>query len=82
MRFMANVFDHGHVLGAEAGSQAGQVVVEDDIEDPMQAIFDVPMTADGAGEETCVEACRRKEVARSPGFAIPLDFGLDHGDGD
>jgi hypothetical protein len=26
------VFDHGHVLRPEAGTQAGEVVVEDDVE--------------------------------------------------
>ena len=40
----------GHVVGTVSGSQAGEVVVEDDVEHPMEAIFDVPVGAHGAGE--------------------------------
>src|SRR4051794_13100193 len=33
-----HVSEDGHVLGAMAGAQAGEVVVEDDVHDPMQAV--------------------------------------------
>jgi hypothetical protein len=36
------VSEDGHVLGAMAGVQAGEVVVEDHVHDPMQAVFDIP----------------------------------------
>jgi len=45
-----HVSDDRHVFGAEAGAQSGQIVMEDDVEHPMEAIFDAPVSAHGAGE--------------------------------
>jgi len=41
------VSDDGHVLGAVAFPQAGLVVVEVDVENPMEAVLDAPMGAHG-----------------------------------
>lgn len=35
-----DMFDEGHVVGSGGGSQSGEVVVEDDVEHPMQPIGD------------------------------------------
>ncbi len=43
-----HVFDDGHVFGSVAGSEAGEIVVEDDIQDPVQSVLDVPVAAHGA----------------------------------
>lgn len=42
--------DHSHIGGSVFGSQAHEVVVEDDVEDPVEAVFDAPVGADGSGE--------------------------------
>ena len=39
-----HVFDDGDVLRAASGSEACRVVVEDDIEYPVQPILDAPVT--------------------------------------
>ena len=46
----SHVFDDRHVFGSDAGAQPGKIVVEDDVENPMEAIFDAPVGAHGAGE--------------------------------
>ena len=43
------VSDDGRVLRSVALSQARLVVVEVDVEDPMEAVFDAPMVAHGLG---------------------------------
>ncbi len=45
-----HVFDDGHVFGSEAGAEPGEIVVKDDVEHPVEAIFHVPVCAHGAGE--------------------------------
>ena len=37
-----HMFDKRHVLWAVSRSQASEVVVEDDVQDPMQAALDAP----------------------------------------
>lgn len=65
-----------------AGSQPHQVVVEDDVKHPVQAVLDAPVGAHGAGEEGRVERQRRQEEAPcGGGLACSLDLRLDHGDG-
>ena len=44
------MFDGGHVCRPIVGSQAHQVVMEDDIHNPVQPVFDVPMGTHGRGE--------------------------------
>jgi hypothetical protein len=44
------VFDYGHICRFMVEAQAGQVVVEDDIEDPAETVFDPPMGAHDTGE--------------------------------
>ena len=50
-----HVFDDGHVLRPRTCSEASQVVMEDDVEDPVKAVLDVPVTSYGGGEGLGVE---------------------------
>src|SRR3546814_9170491 len=56
--------------------------MEDDIEDPVQAVLDAPMGAPGMGEGLGIEPGGGEIIAA---FALDLaaafDAGLDHGDG-
>ena len=52
-----HVFDHGHVLRPVEAAQPGEIIVEDDIENPMQPVLDAPMGADCRGEGFGVERC-------------------------
>ena len=42
----SEVPDDSHVLCAVAFSDAGEVFLEGDIEDPMEGVFDLPMGSD------------------------------------
>ena len=42
--------DDGHVLGSVSGSQAGAIVVEGDVEYPVECVLDLPVGSDGLGE--------------------------------
>ena len=44
------VLDDGHVSGAVVGPEPGEVVVEDDVEYPVETVLDVPVCADRLGE--------------------------------
>src|SRR5687768_15692102 len=50
-----HVPDHGHVLGCMAAAQAGEVVPEHHVQDPVQAVLDAPMIADRLGEGGGIE---------------------------
>jgi hypothetical protein len=50
-----HVFDGGHIFWSVFGSEPHEVVVEDDVEDPMEPVFDAPMGANGAREKSVVE---------------------------
>src|SRR3546814_20182200 len=77
-----HVFDDGHVLGPAPGAQTGEVVVEDDVEHPVQPVLDAPMGTHGGGEGVGVEAGGGDVVALLvPGPAVVLGGGLDHGGG-
>ena len=61
-------------------SEAREVVVKDHIHDPVEAVLDTPMGADGGGECPGVERRRGDvEAPRARGLAIDLAAGLDHG---
>ncbi len=76
-----HVFDDGHVFGTVAGAQSGEIIAEDDIEDPVETVFDVPVGAHGAGEGLGVEPGRGEVVAfLAFDLAVALDLGLDPGD--
>ncbi len=45
------VVEDREVFGRVAGADAGLVLMHGDIQDPVEAVFDGPMTAHGAGEE-------------------------------
>ena len=76
-----HVLDDGHILGSESGSEPCEVVVEDDIENPMEPVFDAPVVADGLGEGLGVEFCRGYVVASFRlNLATALGGGLDHAD--
>src|SRR5215218_11171284 len=78
MRFMAMC----RTVAMFSGAQAVEVFMEDHVEHPVQAVLDVPVAADGAGEQARVDR-RGAEIVAS--FAAPLaaalDLGLHHGDG-
>src|SRR4051794_41748921 len=77
-----HVSDDGHVLGAVAGAQASEVVVEDHVHDPVQAVLNAPMGANRTSEGQSIQKSRRKIIsAREGRLAAPLHLGLDHGDG-
>jgi len=48
-RVDGEVPDDGHIFGAMSGSEARLVLFEDDVEDPVEAVFDAPMAAHGVG---------------------------------
>src|ERR1700730_4722195 len=76
-----HVFDHGHVLRPVEAAQPGEIVVEDDIENPMQPVLDSPMGAGCRREGFGVEHCRREVISSlSRDRAISFDAGLDHAD--
>ena len=74
--------DAGHVLGAVAAPEARLVLLELDIEHPVQTVFDCPVGARRCGEGLGCQDTRR-DIATPFGFylAAGLDAGLDHGDG-
>jgi hypothetical protein len=77
--------DHGHVFGAVAGSEARLVLVEDDVEDPVEAIFDPPMAAHGVGGGFGGEG-GGGDIVSGVEAAVILEFGTrrdldDGGDG-
>src|SRR3954470_15007179 len=55
-----HVSDDGHVLGAIAGAQASEVVVEDHVHDPVQAVLNAPMGANRTSEGQSIQKSRRK----------------------
>ena len=73
--------DGGHVRRSVPGSQADEVVVEDDVHDPVEAVLDVPVGAHGGGELSGRERGGGEVIAPlDAGFATVLALGLDHGD--
>jgi hypothetical protein len=75
------VTDDGHVGGSVVGSQAHEVVAKDDVENPVKAVFDAPMGADGSGELSGGQRRRRQVIASGcAGFAVSFDVGLKHSD--
>ena len=50
-----HVFDDRHVGGPMGGAQAREIVMEDDIQYPMEAVFDPPMAAHDACEGFSIE---------------------------
>src|SRR5487761_1396518 len=43
------VSDDGHVSSAVASPQTGLILIEGDVEDPVQTVLDGPVTANGLG---------------------------------
>lgn len=50
-----DVVDDGHALRSRSCSQPRQVIVEDDIEDPVQPVLNAPMGVHGGGEGLGIE---------------------------
>ena len=74
--------DGGHVLQPLSGPGATQALVKDDVEHPVQAVLDVPVLPDGAGEEFGIKRERAEvEAALTAGVSGVFDLGLHHGDG-
>jgi len=77
-----DVLGGGHVLRCIACSEAGKVVMEDDVEDPMEAVLDAPMGANGACESLGIQPCGGEIVSLLlADLSVPFGGGLDHGDG-
>jgi len=58
-----------------------EVVVEDNIHDPVQAVLDMPVGAHGGGERLRGESGGGETIAAFGGdLAGPLGLALDHGD--
>lgn len=55
--------DHGHVCRSVDGSQAHEIIVEDDVENPVEAVFDAPVGANGSGELSGGQHRRREVIA-------------------
>jgi len=56
--------------------------MEDDVEDPMQAVLDAPVRPDCAGQRSWVDGQGGQKVATGGGDgAVALDAGLDHCNG-
>ena len=68
------VSDDGHVLCAMALSQPRLIVLEDNVEGPVEGVFDEPMAAHGLCRCWCVKFGRRDEVAGIETAAI-FQFG-------
>src|SRR5215203_6703502 len=66
--------DDGKVFGGVILAGAGVVLVEDDVEGPVQVVLDRPMRPDGVEELARAHWSREQEIA---GRALPL--GLDPG---
>ncbi len=76
-----DVIDDGHVLRAVAGSQSGQIVMEDEIDNPVQAVLDAPMGAHRGGEGLGVGRRRGEVTAPLPrDRAISFDAAFDRAD--
>jgi hypothetical protein len=63
------VTDHGHVLGAMAGTEARLILAERHIENPVQVVFDTPMASYGL-----CEVCGRKRAGGDVGSSLGLEF--------
>lgn len=75
------VFDDGHILRPVEAAQAGEIVVEDDIENPVQPVLNAPMSAHGGGECFGVERCRGQVISPLLGErAVALAPGFDQAD--
>src|SRR3982750_2373205 len=76
-----HVPDHGHVRGAVAGPEPGEIIAEDDIQDPVQPVLDAPVGPYRAGEARRVEGGGGEIVAPFPlDLAAALGGALDHAD--
>jgi len=52
-----HVFDDGHVLRSVLAAEAGEIVVEDDVENPVQPVLDAPMGAHCGRKGFGIELC-------------------------
>lgn len=72
----------GHVFGAVALAQAGEVLLEGDAERPAEGVLDRPMAAHGRSEGFGRERARGDGRApRHRDLALVFHFGIDHGGG-
>lgn len=70
----------GHVACSEAFAQAGLILLESAIEDPMQAVLDAPVPAHGLGGACGIEGSGGNVVAcLAVRLAGAFDLGLDPG---
>ncbi len=74
-----NVAEHGDVLGGATGPDTTLVFMKTDIEDPMNAVLNPPMTADrltkGGSREGATE---QVEAVLARLFLTHASFSVDH----
>ena len=73
--------DGGHVVRAVSGSQTREVLMEDDIQHPMQTVLDMPMAAHRVGELAASRSRSRCSSGVRMRFRHCARPVLDHGDG-
>jgi hypothetical protein len=57
--------DYGHVGETAFGSEAHEVVVEDDVHDPMQPVLDAPVEGENAAKSELVQFGTRRDTGRN-----------------
>lgn len=72
--------DGDHFGGFVEGSEAHEIVVEDDVHDTVEAVLDTAMGSGGAGEKHGGERSGT-EGASSGADDAPVALDLDHADG-
>ena len=73
--------DDGHVSGAVALAQPGEILLEGHVEEPVQGVFDGPVAAHGLGEALGDQEGRADvEAPRASDLSLDLDLDLDAGD--
>ena len=76
-----DVPDERHVVRPIFGPQADEIIVEDDVEHPVELVLDAPMGTDGVREGFGAELGRGQIIAAFLlYFPMTLDDGLDHAD--
>ena len=79
LQMRLGLFDSGSVCGAVIGSQTHQIVMADDIHDPVQPVFDVPVGANRGGKALGGRLYAREEVAPfDRSFFVTPDLSLNH----
>ncbi len=66
--------DDGEIAGGMAGADATGILAEGDIQEPMDAVLDPPMTADASGERLGTERGTQEVVVPFTGRWVVADL--------